>query len=115
MQSLILLVAILSLTAIVGCGGQTASKKSELPLRLVATVPLPGDANRFDYMSLDGRAELLYIAHMDAGTILVLDTKTRRVRKMIAAPGVHGVIAVPGLQRVYATATDDRQLFTIDS
>src|SRR5215218_14389 len=115
MRSLILLGAILSLMVIVGCGGQTGSKTSELPLRLVATVPLPGEANRFDYMSLDGRAGLLYISHMDAGTILVVDTKTRRLRKMIAAPGVHGVIAVPGLHRVYATATDDRQLFTIDS
>ena len=35
--------------------------------------------------------------------------------KTIAAPGVHGVIAVPQLHRVYASATDARQLFTIDS
>jgi len=35
--------------------------------------------------------------------------------KTIAAPGVHGVIAVPQIHRVYASATDARQLFTIDS
>jgi DNA-binding beta-propeller fold protein YncE len=37
------------------------------------------------------------------------------VIKTIAAPGVHGVIAVPRLHRVYASATDAKQLFTIDS
>jgi DNA-binding beta-propeller fold protein YncE len=86
-----------------------------VPLKLVANVPLPGPSNRFDYTSLDPTTGRLYIAHMNAGQLLVLDTKTRRVVKTIAAPGVHGVIAVPQLHRVYASATDARQLFTIDS
>ena len=57
----------------------------------------------------------LYIAHMNAGQLLVFDTRKRRVVKTIAAPGVHGVIAVPQIHRVYASATDARQLYTIDS
>ena len=88
---------------------------SALPLKLVANVPLPGPSNRFDYTSLDPTTGRLYIAHMNAGQLLVFDTKTRRVVKSIAAPGVHGVIAVPQIHRVYASATDARQLFTIDS
>ena len=86
-----------------------------LPLKLVANVALPGPSNRFDYTSLDPTTSRLYIAHMNAGQLLVFDIRKRRVLKTIAAPGVHGVIAVPQLHRVYASATDARQLFTIDS
>ena len=86
-----------------------------VPLRLVANVTLPGPSNRFDYTSLDPTTNRLYIAHMNAGQLLVFDTRRRRVLRTIAAPGVHGVIAVPQLHRVYASATDARQLFTIDS
>ena len=86
-----------------------------MPLKLVANVALPGPSNRFDYTSLDPTTNRLYIAHMNAGQLLVFDTRKRRVLRTIAAPGVHGVIAVPQLHRVYASATDARQLFTIDS
>ena len=60
-------------------------------------------------------ANKLYIAHMDASRLLVFDVRTRRVIKTIAAPGVHGVIAVPQLRRVYASATDAREVLTLDS
>ena len=86
-----------------------------LPLRFVANVQLPGPSNRFDYTSLDASANRLYIAHMDAGQILVFDVKQRRLLQTINAPGVHGVIAVPRLHRVYASATDAQMLITIDS
>ena len=93
----------------VHAGGQS------LPLQLVANVPLPGPSNRFDYTSIDPTTGKLYIAHMNAGQLLVFDIGKRRVLKTIAAPGVHGVIAVPEIHRVYASATDARQLYTIDS
>jgi DNA-binding beta-propeller fold protein YncE len=88
---------------------------SALPLRTVARVALPGPSNRFDYTSLDPTSGRLYIAHMDAGRLLVFDVRTRRVIKTIAAPGVHGVIAVPQLHRVYASATDAHEAITIDA
>ena len=78
-------------------------------------MPLPGPSNRFDYTSLDPTTGTLYIAHMNAGQLLVFDVHKRKVVQTISAPGVHGVIAVPKLHRVYASATDARQMFTIDS
>jgi DNA-binding beta-propeller fold protein YncE len=81
----------------------------------VANVPLPGPSNRFDYTSIDPTTKTLYIAHMNAGTLLAFDLRRRRVTRTMDAPGVHGVIAVPSEQRVYASATDARQLLTIDS
>ncbi len=101
--------------AIALCGSAASAPAQSLPLRLVANVSLPGPSNRFDYTSIDPTTERLYIAHMDAGQLLVFDMRKRRVIKKIAAPGVHGVIAVPELHRVYASATDARELLTIDA
>jgi DNA-binding beta-propeller fold protein YncE len=85
-----------------------------LPLRLVADVRLPGPGNRFDYTSLDRTTGILYLAHMNAGELLAFDVRRRRVVRTIPAPGVHGVIAVPELRRVFASATDAKRLLTID-
>jgi len=86
-----------------------------LPLKTVATVPLPGGQSRLDYASVDSGRHRLYMAHLGGGLVIVFDTKRRRVVKTIPAPGAHGVLAVPSLGRVYASATDARQLLTIDS
>jgi DNA-binding beta-propeller fold protein YncE len=103
----------LAVAAALGLGGPAVA--AGLPLKLVANVTLPGPSNRFDYTSLDPTTNTLYIAHMDAGRILAFDVAKRRLSRTIDAPGVHGVIAVPELQRVYASATDARQMLTIDS
>jgi DNA-binding beta-propeller fold protein YncE len=93
----------------------SAAPRGGVPLRVVANVPLPGPANRFDYASIDPSRNRLYIAHMDADELLVFDLAKRKVVRTIAAPGVHGVIAVPGLNRVYASATDAHELYTLDA
>jgi len=86
-----------------------------LPLVTVARVALPGDPVRFDYTSVDEPAGRLYIAHMDQNELLVFDVRARRVVATIHAPGVHGVLAVPALHRVFASATNDHEAFTIDA
>ncbi len=81
----------------------------------VRDVPLPGDTSRFDYESLDPGMHRLYIAHLGAGTVVVYDTATASVAGEIRdVPGVHGVLAVPELGRVYATATGANQVAVID-
>jgi len=95
-------------------GAVLAFGASSLPLKTVATVPLPGGPSRLDYASVDPGRHRLYIAHLGGGLVIVFDTKKRRVVKTIPAPGAHGVLAVPSLGRVYATATDAHQLLTID-
>jgi DNA-binding beta-propeller fold protein YncE len=86
-----------------------------VPLRLVADVPLPGGSSRFDYQSLDPGRDRLYVSHLAAGAAVVFDVKHRRVRATIAGlPGVHGVVVAPVLRRVYAAATDARELVTLD-
>jgi len=89
---------------------------SALGLRQIADIPLRGGTSRFDYESLDQTSGLLYIAHLGASTVTVFDTRSQQVvRDITGVSGVHGVLAVPQLGRVYASATGDNQLVTIDT
>ncbi len=86
-----------------------------LPLRTVATRSLPGGASRFDYESLDEHRHVLFIAHLGASSIVVFNTRTRRVVTTISGiVGVHGVLVVPRLHRLYATATDRNEVAVIN-
>jgi DNA-binding beta-propeller fold protein YncE len=83
-------------------------------LRVVADVPLPGPPVRFASLSFDAGKDRLYIAHMAAGTIIVFDLKRRRVVTTLAGmPGVTSILAVPALQRVYASVTRLHQVSVI--
>ncbi len=107
--------ALLLLVLLVASPIALAADTSGLPLKEVARVALPGASNRFDYTSIDSAGERLYIAHMNSDELLVFDLKRRRVIRRVAAAGIHGVIAVPQLGRVFASATDDHQVLTLDS
>src|SRR5512142_1789733 len=77
-----------------------------LGLRQVAEITLPGSASRLDYASIDPDRALLFIAHLGAGDVIAFDLKRQQVAADIPdIASVHGVIAVPQLHRVYASAT----------
>jgi DNA-binding beta-propeller fold protein YncE len=98
------------LVAALAAGSPTA-----LPLTLIGDVPLPGDTSRFDYESLDAGRHLLFIAHLGQSEVLVFDTHTRQVVKRIGGlRHVHGVLAVPELGRMYASATGTDEVVAID-
>lgn len=48
-------------------------------------------------------------------SFLAFNVVHRKITKTISAPGVHGVIAVPKISRVYASATNARDVLTINS
>jgi DNA-binding beta-propeller fold protein YncE len=92
-----------------------AERAASLPLVLIADVPLPGDTSRFDYESLDPDRHLLFIAHLGESELLVLDTRSQQVIRRIAGlRHVHGVLAIPELARVYASATGTDEVAAID-
>ena len=101
--------------AISAAAAASARTDGPLPLRQVARVPLSGAPVRFDYTSIDPSTRTLWISHMDASQLLAFNVVTRKITKTISAPGVHGVIAVPEIGRVYASATNARQVLTINS
>jgi len=122
MRQHVLGVAILSVIGAYGLQNRTGSTRAMtqgtagvLLLRTVASVPLAGGSSRFDYQSLDERRHLLFIAHLGAGLVHVVDTRSQRVIATIhSVAGVHGVLVVPARRRVYATATGQNQMVTLD-
>lgn len=85
------------------------------PLRLVADIPLPGSASRFDYQSLEPAVGRLFIAHMGAGQLVVFDTRARRVLATLDGfPTVTGVLAVPTEHRVYGSAAGAHAVVVVE-
>src|SRR2546426_741418 len=88
---------------------------ADAPLRLVADEPLPGNASRFDYQSLESASGRLFISHMGAGQLVVFDVRAGRViGNLDGFPTVTGVLAVPGERRAYASATGDHAVVVVD-
>src|SRR5437763_11728546 len=87
----------------------------KLPLRTVNDVPLTGRATRLDYQSFDPQSGRLYIAHLADDMMTVFDTNSGKVVGDVKdLKRVHGVLAVPELHRVYASATGTNELAVID-
>jgi DNA-binding beta-propeller fold protein YncE len=101
--------------AAISCAAQSSSSCANV-LDLVADVPLTGPAVRFDYQSMDAEHGRLYIAHMNADQLVVFDTAARKVVATLDGfKRVHGVIAVPDSDRVFASATGDHEMIAVDT
>jgi chromate transporter len=101
---------------------QTSGASAQAPadthgeLHVVADVPLPGPPVRFDYQSLDDAAGVLYISHMNAGEVIVFDTRARKVLGIVGGmPRVTGVLVVPQLHRLYASVAGLHRVAIIDT
>src|SRR2546422_5083573 len=98
-----------------GSGTIPPAARADAPLRLVADVPLPGSASRFDYQSLEAASGRLFISHMGAGQLVVVDGRAGRViGNLDGFPTVTGVLAVPTEHRAYASATGDHAVVVVD-
>lgn len=100
--------------AVTACGaGSRNVATAVLPLHRDPVVALPGGPTRFDYADVDPGAHLLFVAHLGDSALIELDTRTRKVIRVIPnLPSVRGVIVVPSLHRVFATATGAAQVVT---
>ncbi len=85
-------------------------------LQRVSDVALPGPGVRFDYQSIDTTANRLYVSHMNAGELLVLDLGTRTLVGTVGdLPRVTGVCCVPALGKVYASVPGHHHVAVIDA
>jgi DNA-binding beta-propeller fold protein YncE len=84
-------------------------------LRVVADVPLPGSPSRFDYQSVDPVRRRLYVSHMGAGSVVVVDLdSTRVVAEVPGTPRATGILAVPEHHAVYVSAAGRGEVVAID-
>ena len=96
---------------------QASPSPARVPAHLetLADIPLPGGASRFDYQSVDPRTRLLFISHLGASMVTVFDLASGRIRaNIVPISEVYGVLAIPELGRVYASATGENQVKVID-
>ena len=118
MNTLILLRHVTQVFALLGAASACAAGApagGALPLTKVADVSLGGAATRMDYASFDTGRHLLFIAHLGDSAVIVFDTQAQRI--VARVPGisqVHGVLAIPQLGRVYASATGTDEVVAID-
>lgn len=133
-KSLRVLIAFLVLALLLACSARThlpvnahpteatnANVESEiapagtLPLKVLADIPLSGGTTRLDYQSLDSGTGRLYIAHLGSDLMTVFDVNKQSVVGDVKdLKRVHGVLAVPELHRIYASATGANELAIID-
>jgi DNA-binding beta-propeller fold protein YncE len=109
--------AALALTALAACALAACSlaDAAPLPLSLARDVPIGPPTRRFDYASLDPAASLLFFADLAGGRVMAFDVRAGRLVKAISGvASVHGVLVVPELGRVYASATGTHELAAID-
>ncbi|MDE2356601.1 MAG: YncE family protein [Alphaproteobacteria bacterium] len=86
-----------------------------LPMKAITDAPFGAVTRRFDYASLDPKRGLLFVADLAGSRVRVFDVRRGRLVKAIAGVwSVHGVLAVPGLDRVYASATGRDEVQVID-
>jgi YVTN family beta-propeller protein len=108
----------LGMLLVLGCGALVAADKpAGTPiLQFAGDHPLPGRATRWDYLSLDAPRARLFIAHLGDSAVVVVDTKTKAVLATIAGiSDVHGILVIPELGRVYASATGTNEVVAIDA
>src|SRR4029077_16520207 len=104
-----------ALLAVPLLAGYACAAPNAAPPRLqrqsIADIPLGGHPTRLDYASLDAGRHLLFIAHLGDSEGIVFNNEARRVVKRIAnVSHVHGVLAIPDLKRVYASATGTNEV-----
>jgi sugar lactone lactonase YvrE len=86
------------------------------PLVVVADVPLPGAAKRFDYQSFDSSSGRLYISHMHGDRLDVFYAPSGRLlTSMTGFPGATGVLAVPEQHKVYVSVTGRHEVAVVDT
>ncbi|MDE3254283.1 MAG: YncE family protein [Bacteroidota bacterium] len=108
---------LLGMLVSMACSQETSfnQRAEKLGLKFITDVPMTGGATRFDYQSVNEVNRRLYIAHMGSDRVSVFDMDAGKVIQDIPdMPDVHGVLAVPGLHRVYASTTGKNEVAVID-
>lgn len=91
------------------------SQTGRLPLEAVTDLALPGDTSRFDYASLDTDRHRLFVSHLGADEVVVVDTAGPKLASIISGLSqVHGVLVVPGHGKVLAAVTGRNEVAVID-
>jgi DNA-binding beta-propeller fold protein YncE len=106
----------LALTVAVPVVPTSFSRVARVPLRRIADVRLPDSPSRFDYQDVDPTRRRLYVAHLGASKVDVVDLdQLTAVGAVDDVSDVHGVRVAPDLGVVFASATGSDEVVGIDA
>lgn len=85
-------------------------------LKKIDSIALPGEpGKRFDYLKIDDKDRYLFLAHLGANQVYIIDLKTNKLIKTISdTPGVEGIEYVQELNKVYTSNWGDKTIGVID-
>jgi len=88
-------------------GASAALAQNSAPLKLEASIPLPGFTGDFDHFAIDEKGGRLFLAGEDHKTVEVFDVKTNRSLKSITGFGApHAIFYLPESDRILVTDGD---------
>jgi DNA-binding beta-propeller fold protein YncE len=88
---------------------------ASLPLVVVAETPLPGGSTRFDYQDIDRDQGHLVIAHMNDGTVDVVNLSDGSIAKVIPnVPRARGIVVAADVGLFFVTSSPN-QLVEVDN
>ena len=98
----------LALLILSAAGGNSATlAQDSAPLKLEATIKLPGFTGDFDHFAIDEKDGRLFLAGEDHKTVEVFDVKTNRSLKSITGFGApHAIFYLPESDRILVTDGD---------
>src|SRR5258705_5033801 len=115
----VVLVAVMTtaeLESFLGLALLSDSVEAQSPLRLIATIAMPGVAGRIDHLAFDPARQRLFVAALGNDTVEVVDTSKNVHLKSL--PGFHepqGIAVVPDLTAVAVANGDSGTLQLFDA
>lgn len=80
--------------------------QEKLPLKLVATTPLPGFTGDFDHFGLDLKGKRLFLAAEDHKTVEVFDLDGKRLTSITGFGQPHAILYMPEVNKLIVTDGD---------
>lgn len=92
-----------------------SSAQEKLPLKLVATTPMPGYTGDFDHFGLDLKGNRLFLAAEDKKTVEVFDLRTgARIHSIVGFGHPLTMAYVPASNRLFVTNGDTDDVAMVD-
>jgi len=77
----------------------TSGAQEKLPLRLIATTPLPGFSGDFDHFAIDLKGKRLFLTAEDHKTVEVFDLEGKRLHSITGFGQPHAAVFSAGCQQ----------------
>jgi YVTN family beta-propeller protein len=100
--------------ALVLCTSAMAAGKA---LKKIGSIELPGPAGKdFGALAIDAARHLLFVAHLGAGKLYVIDLATEQVIKTVdALPGPDGIVCATGERKIFVSDRGDDSVAVLDA